>query len=298
MTYRILTPISCVAFALVAGVAQAAPATPAAAVRELLEADRQFSADAAGENIVDGIAAMLAPDAIAPTPFGTFVKGKAAVVDLLRSNPANATATAEWAPVRGGIAADGVDGFTYGFMIIHIPGEADRRAKYLAYWTKRPEGWRVLTYKRFGSPPGAVSTNVRAPALPPRMLPDRPSLSLRNKYKNSLAARETAFSDRAQDVGLQQAFVEFGSADAMNMTMGGSDFVYGNTAIGAGLPPGSTSPVHWAADEQVTVASTGDLGVTFGYIRPNVPEPGQPPTAFFTVWRRASPDSPWLYVAE
>jgi len=295
MNFRLLTPIYCAALT-VAGPAAATPSSPTAAVNELLNADRQFSSSAAGINIVDGIAAMLAPDAISPTPTGTFARGKDEIVALLRANPSNATATAEWAPVRGGISADGQQGFTYGFQIIHDAGKADRRAKYLAYWVKRPEGWRVFGYKRAGSPPGSVSTAVRAPALPPVMIPVRPSDTLQQKYADDLAARESAFSGRAQEVGLRHAFIEFGSSDAMNFA-GGSDFTFGNVNIGNGFTPETTSPVRWAADEAVKVASTGDLGITFGFIRPNDPTQGAP-FPFFTVGRRDRTSDRWLYVAE
>lgn len=291
---RFLTAFAIVALAVGAAPAQAVPALPSTAAQELLDADRQFSADGGGQNIVDAIGAMLAPDAIAPTPQGNFAESKDAIVALLRANPNNANATAEWAPVRAGIAADGLQGFTYGFMTIHIPGQADRRAKYLSYWIKRTEGWRVFGYKRLGSPAGTVSTEVRPPALPPRMIPDRPSIKLRAKYKNSLASRETAFSARAQVVGLGNAFVEFGSADAMN-SGGGSDFVYGNTAIGAGQGNHLPAPATWAPDENVTVSSTGDLGITFGHIQITGTSTSIP---FFTVWRRNRTNDPWLYVAE
>ena len=271
-----------------------APALPAAAAEALAAADRQFSADGAGANVADAIGAMLAPDALSPTAQGDFAKGKPAIVEQLRANPANANATAQWAPVRVGIAADGQHGFTYGFMTIRSPGQPDRRAKYLSYWVRRPEGWRVFGYKRSGSPPGNVSTAVRAPALPPRLLPGRPSAQLLGKYRSGLAARETAFSDRAKVAGLRQAFAEFGSDDAMNMGPG-ADFVYGNSAIAAGLPDEVPAPVTWAPDEAVTVSSSGDLGVTFGFIR----SPGSsPPIPFFTVWRRDRTSDPWLYVAE
>lgn len=293
-TTRLLAPLVCAAFLLTAASAQAVPASTTAAVEELLDADRQFSEDGEGDNIVDAIGAMLAPDALSPLPSGTFARGKEAIIAALRANPNNANATAEWAPVRGGISADGLHGFTYGFMTIHIPDQPDRRAKYLSYWTRLPEGWRVLGYKRAGSPPGTVSTALRPPALPPHMLPERPSPQLVDKYRDSLAAREKAFSDRAHDVGLRQAFLEFGSADAMNMGPG-SDFLFGNVAISAALPPDVPSPVIWAADERVVVSSTGDLGVTFGFIRPTDSLATIP---FFTVWRRAKQDDEWLYVAE
>lgn len=281
--------------ALVAGAqqARAVPALPATAAQELLDVDRQFSISGAAMNIADSIGAMMAPNAMMPTPQLDFAKGKEAIVAALKANPTNADATAEWAPVRAGVSADGLQGFTYGFMIVRSPGQPDRRAKYLSYWVKRPEGWRVFGYKRAGSPPGDVSTALRPPALPPRMIPDRPSLALRNKYQSSLAERENAFSARAQQVGLGNAFVEFGSADAMNMGPG-SDFTFGNTAIGAGLPNDVPPGLTWGPDEHVAVSSTGDLGVTFGYIRIG----GGPNLPFFTVWRRDAANDPWLYVAE
>ena len=77
----------------------------------------------------------------------------------------------------------------------------------------------------------------------------------------------------------------------------------GSEAIGrtvsAGDAPGG-SPVSWAPD-RVIVASSGDLGVTIGMIRPNAqPADGSTPAgfAFFTIWRRATPKDPWRYVAE
>lgn len=289
---RILTPISFAAFVAFAAPAQAV--TPAAAVQELINADKQFSEDGEGKNIVDAIAAMLDENAIAPTPDRTFAKGKQAVVDVLRSNPANATATADWAPVRGGISADGLQGFTFGFQTIHHPGEPDQRVKYLAYWMKRGAGWRVLAYKRVLSPPGEVSTALRAPAVPALMLPERRSPQLVDKYRDSLAAREKAFSARASEVGLRQAFLEFGSADAMNRGAG-SDFVYGNVAISEGFPTDVPPGLIWGPDEGVTVSSTGDLGVTFGYIRFTDQLVSIP---FFTIWRRSKQNGTWLYVAE
>ena len=291
---RFLMPITCLAITVCEVPAQAQ--TPAAAVQELIAADKQFSKDGEGKNIVDAIAAMLDSEAMAPTPSGTFAKGKEAIVEVLKSNPSNANATAAWAPVRGGISADGLQGFTYGFMTIHIPDQPDRRAKYLSYWAKRSEGWRVIGYKRIGSPPGEVSTALRPPAVPPHMLPQRPSPQLVEKYRDSLAAREKAFSDRAQQAGLPQAFVEFGSADAMNSGGGGSpDFVYGNDAIGAIQPPEIPSIYVWGPDERVVVSSTGDLGITFGYIRGTQQVLTIP---FFTVWRRDKQNGEWKYVAE
>ena len=127
------------------------------------------------------------------------------------------------------------------------------------------------------------------------------------RARHELDQAERAFSDEAQRSGLGPAFAQYGSADAMNM--GGPDdttFVLSAAAIGAmigaGDEPGGAT-LSWAPDH-VLVATSGDLGVSIGFI---VPHPPKDPTAapagparfpFFTVWRRNSPTEPWRYVAE
>jgi hypothetical protein len=123
------------------------------------------------------------------------------------------------------------------------------------------------------------------------------------RYEASLDSAERAFSDEAQRIGLGAAFAKYGSADAVNM--GGPDspeFVVGSDSIGKKIgadSPTDSSPVSWAPD-RVIMASSGDLGVTIGWIRPNgAPAPGAPNGfPFFTVWRRSGPAATWLYVAE
>ncbi|MEO5972409.1 MAG: nuclear transport factor 2 family protein [Sphingomicrobium sp.] len=270
--------------------------SPQAVAERLLAADRAFAAAAKGAPLIDAIAAMLADDAVMPAPQIGFATGKPAIVAALSANPANVAATAEWAPVRAGISADGLHGFTYGFMTIREPGKPDRRAKYLSYWVKRADGWRVALYKRAGSAPGDVSTALRAPSLPTRLIAANPADAATHRV--TVAATEKAFSDRAQAVGLGAAFVKYGSAGAMNMG-GGFDFTFGNTAIGGGFPKESGSPVHWAADQGSLAASSGYLGVTWGFIRPHAPTAGEPTQIpFFTVWHRAEPQSPRRYIAE
>jgi hypothetical protein len=84
------------------------------------------------------------------------------------------------------------------------------------------------------------------------------------------------------------------------MNMGsGSDFTFGNTAIAAAVGAGNTTPITWGPDKGALVASSGDLGVTWGFIRPKAPKADEPEAIpFFTVWRKAAPDQPWRYVAE
>ena len=272
---------------------------PEAIADALLAADRAFAAQAADQPIAVALPAMFDDAVIMPVPTGSFATGKEAVAAALAANPANVAAKAVWAPVRAGVSADGTQGFTYGFMTIHEDGKPDRLAKYLAYWIKRPNGWRVAAYKRAGRGPGDVQTATRPAALPIRMIPPTSDAAVIEAHRASLAATEKAFSDRAQLVGLGPAFVEFGSEDAMNMGQS-ADFTFSNRAIGGGMPPDPKSPVIWAPDQGTLVASSGDLGVTWGYIRPlTPPPPGQVTTfPFFTVWHRVTPQAPWRYIAE
>ena len=292
-SYRFLSMAAAAVCLVAAGPASAQDARLLAS--QLLAADRALSTAGAKANIVDSIGGMLTENAVMPTPKLDFAIGKSAIIETLKSNPANANATAEWSPVRAGISADGTQGFTYGFMFIHETGKPDRRAKYLSYWIRRPEGWRVAFYKRALSAEGNVTTRLE-PAVPEELVEPNPQRLQENL--TSLKAAEQAFSDRAQEVGVGPAFLEFGSEDAMNMGSG-SDFTFGNTAIAKLVGEGNTTPITWGPDKGALVASSGDLGVTWGFIRPKEPKAGEPAAfPFFTVWRKAAPDQPWRYVAE
>lgn len=277
-------------------------ATPQSVVDELLAADRAFSAASANTDLVSGLTAMFADDVVIPNPPGRFAEGKAAVVAMLRANADNARSRTEWTPVRGGVSADGAHGFTVGFMTLHRPDAATIALKYLAYWIKRPEGWRVAAYKRVRAAEGSPSLVEMTPALPAQIVGPITDTAVIAQHRQSLDKAERSFSDEAQQIGLGPAFAKFGSADAVNLA-GGSEpgLIVGadNIArlVAAGQPP-SGSSLHWAPDK-VIVASSGDLGVTIGMIHPNAPQPGQPADfPFFTIWRRASPTAPWRYIAE
>jgi len=277
---------------------------PQGVADELLAADRAASAASAKTTVIPGLTAMFASDVVMQAPGVGFARGVAAATESLRGNPDNLTGRIEWTPVRAGVSADGLHGFTFGFMTLHKPDAAAVPLKYLAYWVKRDGRWQVAAYKRRLRPAGDVSAALLAPALPAQLVPPSTDPAALTNHSRGLIAAEQAFSDEAQRIGLGAAFAKHGSADAMNM--GGPDdpgFVLGSEAIGraigAGGPAGS-SPVSWSADSAI-VASSGDLGVTIGYIRANAPAGGaapRPPTPFFTIWRRSGPAAPWRYVAE
>src|SRR5437868_1326397 len=206
--------IGCALAAIAAPLVYAA-ATPQAVVDELLAADRAFSAASAKTDLISGLAAMFADDVVIPMPPGQFVNGKTAVVEALKTNADNLTARTDWTPVRGGISADAQHGFTFGYMTIHRADGAKLPLKYLAYWMKKPEGWRVAVYKRSRANAAPASITPVAPALPPALAAPTTDASVLAKAKASLDAAERAFSNEAQTIGIGPAFVKFGSADAI-----------------------------------------------------------------------------------
>lgn len=283
--------------ALLVGPMAAQPADPAAAAASLLEADRDYARTVSEGWLPDSLAPMLADDVVMPAPPGNLVRGRDQVLEAIKANPANIGARLSWTPIRVGVSADGSQGFSYGYMSMKPAKGKIVPQKYLAYWVREDGAWKVAAYKRMRRPEGEVADQVQAPFLPGPALSD-PAAS------QSVADREREFSDRAQQVGLGQAFAEFGHPDAINLGgINDSEVVVGNTAIGelvgAGTPTDS-SPVSWSAEWSMA-AGSGDLGITFGYIRPNQPAAGGKPAPalpFFTIWRREGADGAWLYVAE
>ncbi len=244
---------------------------------------------------------MFAADVSMPAPGGKIVEGVEAATQLLRASPENAVARAEWRPIRAGISADGLHGFTFGYGTLTRPDSSRVPWKYLSYWVKGPSGWRVVAYRRSDRADSAVSTARMPPTLPAALVAPADSRTV-EAYRASLDQAERSFSDEAQRVGLEAAFVKWGRADAVNLGGPSAGFVFGAEAIGAtvseGNPPGG-SPVSWAPN-RVVVAESGDLGVSIGVIRPNQAPPSGPSRgySFFTVWYRATPSDPWRYIAE
>jgi hypothetical protein len=278
--------------------------SPRAAMDALSATDRAYSAASANTDLVSGISAMFANDVAMAIPGGKPSASAEEATAALWAVADNVRSRAEWVPVGGGISADGLQGYTWGYMTIVRPDNATTPAKYLSYWVKRPEGWRVVAYRRRVRPAGEVSLALVAPSLPVRMLPQSTDTGLVASYRSSLDATERAFSDNAKVIGLGVAFARYGRPDAVNMG-GAKDpaFVVGAEAIGLIVSDGEPeepSTLVWAPD-RVIVASSGDLGVTIGLIRETAPGPDpNAPTVFpfFTVWQRASPADPWRYVAE
>jgi hypothetical protein len=290
---------------LVASVCLSAEVLPAQvadarkAVEELLGVDRDYATRAKSLNVVDGLGAMFSSHVIV-NALGSLHHGRDAALTMLRGMPDNQGGRIDWAPIRGGVSGDGHHGFTYGFMTLTRPDSSRVSLKYLSYWVREAQGWRVAVYRRAPRPLGDVSTDMREPSLPERMVPVSTDAAALARHAREVGDAERDFSALGGKIGLGPAFTQTAAPDAMNM--GGpqsADFLFGPQAIGAGVGAGETGPstLTWGPDDTVMVASSGDLGVTVGHILPPA-EAGQPQRRipFFTVWKKVN--GVWKFVAE
>jgi ketosteroid isomerase-like protein len=276
---------------------------PQEMVDSLLATDRAFSAAGRALDYSTTLVNMMVNNVVMTTG-GMMIRGRDSVARHLESNAENAKTRVSWTPIRGGVSSDLRHGFTFGYTTTTKPDGSVVPGKYVAYWVRGDNGWRVAAYRRAGRGAGDVSLALLPASLPTKGLPHGDDATVQ-RYADELGAAERAFSRDATPMGLGPAFVKWGAPDAVNV--GGptsAEFVRGNEAIGqsvsAGWAPGSK--ISWGPD-QVIVSSTGDLGVSIGTIHVTVPGvAGQPETtrdvAFFTIWRRAWPTDPWRYVAE
>lgn len=276
----------------------AAIAAPQSAANELLAADRSFSSASNTEGVT-AMRAMFDRDiaVFAPPVPGFARRPEEAAARIAQALEAD-NARLERTPIRVGVSADGQQGFTFGYTIAHVDGRPDGHGKYVAYWLRRPEGWRAVLFKLVPRADGDVSLDMLAPSLPRHGVEIRTDQNVIAGHRDSLARREQAFSDAAQTIGLSAAFRQFGHADAVNVG-GGPTFSFGPEAIASSQPDG-TSHITWSADQGVFVASSGDLGATWGYLRRIGPvPPGRlAEIPFFTIWRRDGPTAEWFYIAE
>jgi len=279
-----------------------APATPADVANALLETDRKFALQAARGDVLSVLSSMFADGVVTPTNGGLMI-GREKIIGAMRASPEVVGARATWTPIRVGISADGEHGFTFGFFTLIKTDGTRVPQKYMAYWQKIGSDWRVTAYKRSRASGPPTDTTMMPPALPAKLIAPVRDAAVISRLRRQLMESEAGFSNDAQRIGLGNAFLAFGTADAVNTGgSGSSKFIVGNKAIAEMVARGNMklSQVHWGADTAF-VSSSGDLGITFGVIRANRVKPGTDPNAgspFFTIWRRAEIRSPWRYVAE
>lgn len=263
------------------------------AALQLLRTDSLAGSTAADTGMVDAIVRTMAPDVVLASRAG-ISRGRESAHAALSSNPANQSSRITWAPIAGAPSGDGEQGFTYGHMTITRGDGTRHPAKYVAYWRRVGNRWLIQGLKIAGQESGGAA--VRGPPLelplPASAVPDL------REIEEELRRTEAAFSDSAQH-GFAQAFRHFAAPDAAHAgTPSDTAFRFGPEEIAAGMPtePDSTSFTTWGS-EGVIVASSGDLGMSFGYIT-SITGADTTRGPFLSIWRRRTLREPFRYIVE
>jgi ketosteroid isomerase-like protein len=112
----------------------------AAALGELLDADRAFAAKAAADGVPAAFAAYAADDALMLSS-GDITRGHDGVVSAFANWPAGRTI--EWAPEAGRVSERGDMGWTWGNATFVAPDGTRTTGRYISIWTRDLEGnWR------------------------------------------------------------------------------------------------------------------------------------------------------------
>ncbi|MGE0742825.1 MAG: DUF4440 domain-containing protein [Hyphomonadaceae bacterium] len=112
----------------------------AAAVNELLEADRAFAAMAAAEGVPAAFEAFAAADALIVTG-AEIASGREGIAHTYTGWPAGAQL--QWAPETARVSARGDMGWTWGNSVMTLPDGTRTEGRYVSIWTRDYEGnWR------------------------------------------------------------------------------------------------------------------------------------------------------------
>lgn len=267
----------------------------------LLAADRAFSAASRTAPFPQALERMFTAGAMMPLR-DSVIAGRSRLVQLLSASP-DSQARVTWTPVRVGLSADAQHGFTAGFMMASRPTGQRARYKYLAYWVREGDAWRVAAWRRRPmDTTAAMDSSMLDPVLPAKLVSPHGDPVRLSRDRHALMDAEQGFSDLANRIGVGAAFAELGAPHALNIgAFNEGRFTVGNERIAqlvaGGQALSAPSSITWRADTAL-VASSGDFGITFGVIRPKIP-PAQGPAgaAFFTIWQK-SPAGAWRYIAE
>ena len=275
--------------ALVASVPARAQVGLRAARESLRAADAAVSASTDARGVRDGLLPYLADDAHVLVPGTTLAQGRQAAADALVFGPA-AGARLRWEPIRLDVSADGRSGYSYGAGTRTAADGAEVHARYIAYWRREGEGWKVAAFM--------FNANPRPVTPPPAgFFPAPAETGSVPAGVDVAAALEGArqadrdFAAHAMAHGMGAAFQAFAAPDGA-MLAG----EYGPEAIGAAFG-GAAGTLEWGPTGGAAAAA-GDLAYTVGTAVRRGPD-GQPLgyTKYLSIWRR-QPGGEWRWVVD
>jgi ketosteroid isomerase-like protein len=260
-----------------------------AARESLRAADRAVSASTHAHGLRDGLLPHLADSAHVLAPGTTLAHGREAAAAALVFGPA-AGARLRWEPIRLDVSADGRSGYSYGAGTRTAADGAEVNARYIAYWRREGDAWKVAAFM-FNANPEPVTPPPAgffpAPA-------ETGSVPADGRAAAALEAAERAdrdFAAFAMAHGMGAAFQAYAAPDGA-MLAG----EYGPEAIGAAFA-GAAGTLEWGPTGGAGSAA-GDLAYTVGTaVRRGADGQALGYTKYLSIWRR-QPGGEWRWVVD
>jgi ketosteroid isomerase-like protein len=268
----------------------------------LLRADLGRTDSVAALGFAPGLATVFTLDVVYLRGGLPIVRGRGAVQAIVAAESLGASTTVRWQPVRAEASSDGRSGYSYGYAVYGVPSPTAlapsiRLDRYIAFWRRESDGWKIAAYaETYGAPPAALAL--------PRAAVDSAladvSMQRARGPLDDIRVADIEFSRTAMRLGTGRAFEEYAADDAQIFSTPG-EFITGPEAIREAFgPTNDASQLTWhpVVGE---VARSGDLGYTAG----NAVFTGKRPdgvaevrySKYLTVWRKQR-DGSWRYVVD
>jgi ketosteroid isomerase-like protein len=133
--------------AIVAVACQQAP--PVTDVKEVMEADRAFSAMCAEKGMGEAFIAFAADDVVKLNPRQKTIMNKQELIESFKKDPEGAQLKFTWEPSKANVSGD--IGYTFGQAKIVLPADSTGQSKtlyfdYVTVWKKQKDGsWKYQT---------------------------------------------------------------------------------------------------------------------------------------------------------
>jgi ketosteroid isomerase-like protein len=282
------------------GAALLAPLSDAEEAHDaLLRADLARGDSVARQGYSQALASIFARDVVYLRGGIPAVIGREAAHAVVAAESLGTSPAIRWQPVRAEASADGKSGYSYGYTIYSASQGTTpslRIDRYIAFWRREKEGWRIAGYaETYGAPPAALSL---PPAAQASALNDEPMPRARGALE-AVRAADTDFSRDAQRLGTGEAFGRYAADDAQIFS-GPGEFISGPRAITQSFGTPSKTGLVWHPIHG-EVSQAGDLGFTVGYaVYSGQREDGAPIirySKYLTVWKKQR-DGSWRYVVD
>ena len=282
------------------GAALLVPPSPAEEAHdELIHADLARADSVTRLGLSSGLASNFADDVVYLRGGLPAIRGRTAARAVVAAESIGTNAAVRWQPVRAEASADGGSGFSYGYAIYSTPATPApslRIDRYIAFWRRESQGWRIVGYaETYGTPPVAMTL---PPAAASAALKDEPM----SETEGALDAMRNADVDFSRDASARGTGIAFGNyaADDAQIFSEAGEFITGPQEITHSFGRPTKTGLVWHPVFG-RVSSAGDLGFTVGYAvltdATGAASPVRRNYKYLTVWRKQR-DGRWRYVVD